>query len=232
MLCREGSSLTLECQASGNPEPTITWKKENSMLPSGLNLASGPAVVLSAVEREDGGLYVCMADNGVGSESRANISLTVLHPPEISIQRSLHTAHNTIRLQLTCTVRAEPRPNLRWYKDTMLLDPSHHRQMETDGERHSLVLHHLKITDFGNYSCLADNGLGSSKASILVSGRPEVVRVTSPHLSLSTTEYTLHWQTVSLLAILDNSIKYRYTSGQFRLTSWGMSLGYTHWCEV
>jgi len=81
--------------------------------------------------------------------------------------------------------------------------------METDGERHSLLLHHLKITDFGNYSCLADNGLGSSKASILVSGRPEVVRVTSPHLSLSATEYSLTWQTVSLLAILDNSIKYR-----------------------
>ena len=160
-MSREGSSLTLECQASGNPEPTITWKKENSVLPSGLKFSSGPAVVISAVERGDGGLYVCMGDNGVGSQSRANISLTVLHPPEISIQRSLRTAHNTIRLHLTCTVQAEPRPSLRWYKDTMLLDPSHHRQMETDGERHSLVLHHLKITDFGNYSCLADNGLGS-----------------------------------------------------------------------
>ena len=209
LVCREGSSLTLECQASGNPEPSITWRKENSVLPSGSPVAAGPAVVLSAVKREDGGLYVCMGDNGVGGQSRANISLTVLHPPEISIQRSLHTAHNTVRLQLTCSVRAEPRPSLRWYKDTMLLDPSHHRQMETDGERHSLLLHHLKITDFGNYSCLADNGLGSSKASILVSGRPEVVRVTSPHLSLSATEYSLTWQTVSLLAILDNSIKYR-----------------------
>ena len=209
MVCREGSSLTLECQASGNPEPSITWKKENSLLPSGLKFQSGPAVVISTVEREDSGLYVCMGDNGVGSQSRANITLTVLHSPEISLERTLHTAHNTIRLQLTCTVRAEPRPDLRWYKDTMLLDPSHHRQMETDGQRHSLVLHHLKITDFGNYTCLADNGLGTSKASILVSGRPEVVRVTSPHISHSSTEYSLHWQTVSLLAILDNSIKYR-----------------------
>ena len=217
LILREGSSLTLECQASGNPEPTITWKKENSVLPSGLKFVSGPAVVISAVERQDGGLYVCMGDNGVGGQSRANISLTVLHPPEISIQRSLRTSHNTIRLHLTCTVRAEPRPSLRWYKDTMLLDPSHHRQMETDGERHSLVLHHLKITDFGNYSCLADNGLGSSKASILVSGRPEVVRVTSPQVSLSATEYSLHWQTVSLLAIQDYSIKYR--SGIERITS-------------
>ena len=98
-MFREGSSLTLECQASGNPEPTITWKKENSLLPSGLKFVSGPAVVISAVERRDGGLYVCMGDNGVGSQSRANISLTVLHPPEISIQRSLHTAHYGLQLQ-------------------------------------------------------------------------------------------------------------------------------------
>ena len=30
LILREGSSLTLECQASGNPEPTITWKKRDS----------------------------------------------------------------------------------------------------------------------------------------------------------------------------------------------------------
>ena len=67
-------------------------------------------------------------------------------------------------------LQAEPRPNVSWYKDTMLLDPSHHRQMETDGSRHSLVLHHLQVTDFGNYTCLADNGLGLDRASIFLSG--------------------------------------------------------------
>lgn len=67
-------------------------------------------------------------------------------------------------------LQAEPRPNVSWYKDTMLLDPSHHRQMETDGSRHSLVLHHLQVTDFGNYTCLADNGLGLDRASMFLSG--------------------------------------------------------------
>ena len=32
-------------------------------------------------------------------------------------------------------------------------------------------MHNLQITDFGNYSCVADNGLGRDRASILLSGQ-------------------------------------------------------------
>ena len=33
-----------------------------------------------------------------------------------------------------------------------------------------MILHNLQITDFGNYSCVADNGLGIERDSLLVSG--------------------------------------------------------------
>ena len=60
---------------------------------------------------------------------------------------------------------------MKWYKDTMLLDPNNNRHMETYGNRHVLILRHVSETDFGNYSCSADNSLGTQRGSIEVSGK-------------------------------------------------------------
>lgn len=45
---REGSSLTLECRASGNPDPVITWNKSSGQTEAGpgdLDI-QGPAVTI------------------------------------------------------------------------------------------------------------------------------------------------------------------------------------------
>ena len=84
-----------------------------------------------SVAREHGGVYTCTADNGVGAGARANISLTVLHSPVISLGQETIRRGRGLRLELECRVEAQPTPEVRWYKDTMLLDPSLTRQMET-----------------------------------------------------------------------------------------------------
>ena len=86
----------------------------------------------------------------MGGAAEANISLTVLHGPVISLeQQTLHRGRG-LRLELECRVEAEPRPEVRWYKDTMLLDPSHSRQMEIrEGNRSGVMIcdHHHHIND-------------------------------------------------------------------------------------
>jgi hypothetical protein len=69
----------------------------------------------------------------------------------------------------------------------MLLDPSDNKQMGSTGKRyvacpipitylykmcrHTLKLQNLAITDFGNYSCMADNSLGRERGFIELSGK-------------------------------------------------------------
>ena len=60
---------------------------------------------------------------------------------------------------------------VKWYRDTMLLDPNESRLMEKFGIRHTLVLRKVAEEDFGNYSCSAENHLGKSRAFIEVSGK-------------------------------------------------------------
>lgn len=57
-----------------------------------------------------------------------------------------------------------------WYRDTMQLDTTERRIMESRGSRHTLVIRKVHPSDFGNYTCVADNQLGKSRKSITLTG--------------------------------------------------------------
>jgi len=105
------------------------------------------------------------------------------------------------RLILECYVK--------WYKDTMLLDPTNNRHMEVYGNRHVLTLKSVKETDFGNYSCMADNSLGRERGSIEVSGRPHRAKILSSNLGFKKDQYNLTWTVDSFLPIEEYRILYR-----------------------
>ncbi|KAM7442277.1 Protein turtle B [Porites harrisoni] len=64
---RVGKNLTLTCNASGDPLPEVTWRKEG-LTPRLFNV-TGPVLVLVNVTREDVGSYKCTAKNKVGEVS-------------------------------------------------------------------------------------------------------------------------------------------------------------------
>ena len=51
---------------------------QNNLLPSGETTANGKSVVIQDVSRHHSGIYVCTADNQVGSPASAEIDLKVL----------------------------------------------------------------------------------------------------------------------------------------------------------
>lgn len=57
-----------------------------------------------------------------------------------------------------------------WYRDTMQLDTTERRIMESRGSRHTLVIRKVQHSDFGNYTCVADNQLGKTRKSVQLSG--------------------------------------------------------------
>lgn len=68
---------------------------------------------------------------------------------------------------------------MRWYKDTMLLEPNNNRHMESFGNRHVLTIRNVRETDFGNYSCAADNSLGRERGYINISGQSTVRKLSN-----------------------------------------------------
>jgi dystroglycan 1 len=61
-----GSRVTLECAATGSPQPTIQWRKKDGFLPRDHELSEG-VLVIPNFQQEDAGEYVCIASNRFGS---------------------------------------------------------------------------------------------------------------------------------------------------------------------
>lgn len=91
---RAGATVTLFCEAEGNPTPTITWKYNGvDRLPSGVQ-ASGNRLVIYNIQSLMDGRYICEANHRFGPPATHEWIITVdnLQPPRnVTIIRSTYS---------------------------------------------------------------------------------------------------------------------------------------------
>ena len=58
-----GGTLKLNCSATGNPQPMISWKKQGGQLPVGRSQQINGSLVIRDISRNDRGNYICIATN-------------------------------------------------------------------------------------------------------------------------------------------------------------------------
>ena len=56
-----GDTVTLNCSATGDPQPVISWKRQGAALPMGRSHRAKDALVLRDLKKEDAGNYICVA---------------------------------------------------------------------------------------------------------------------------------------------------------------------------
>uniref|UniRef100_A0A3P8X280 Cell adhesion molecule 3 n=1 Tax=Cynoglossus semilaevis TaxID=244447 RepID=A0A3P8X280_CYNSE len=66
-LPREGENFYLRCVGNSNPEPmSYLWRKKDDLLPP-MAKADGAFLRFERLNKSDNGVYLCHADNGIGS---------------------------------------------------------------------------------------------------------------------------------------------------------------------
>uniref|UniRef100_A0A1A9WBQ4 Ig-like domain-containing protein n=1 Tax=Glossina brevipalpis TaxID=37001 RepID=A0A1A9WBQ4_9MUSC len=208
VTARKGSTVTLECKASGNPVPTIYWFKKD-VFSGPTHLSDSSTLILENVDRHHAGIYQCSADNGVKERVSMDIQLTILSPPEITVEKSWVHAAEGYDVELVCIVHGDVNSEMMWYQNSFLLDPTDRRSMYPRDDRYSLIIRNFQSSDFGNYSCVADNALGRTKKYIEVSGRPGPADFISPALSGSLDHYNLTWTIESIPPLEEVKLLYR-----------------------
>ncbi|XP_053706380.1 protein turtle homolog A isoform X2 [Synchiropus splendidus] len=152
-----GSDLSLECEATGNPPPTISWSKDGSIIDS---RPENGVLLLKAVNMQSAGQYSCQASNSEGSTT-AVTKVKIKGPPVILIPPRNTSLNISQDAQLQCQAVADP-PNMTyvWQKER---ENVYHREslksrvkILVDG---TLLISRLTPEDSGNYTCMPTNGL-------------------------------------------------------------------------
>ncbi|XP_055678970.1 limbic system-associated membrane protein-like isoform X1 [Lutzomyia longipalpis] len=190
---KKGASVRIECSASGNPTPNITWTRRNNILPNGEERLYSPILSIENMDRHKSGIYICQARNGVGQPASSQVVLHVLYPPEISVETPVVYSGEGEEAMLVCIVHGEAQPEVTWFKETMQLDTTERHIMENRGSRHTLIIRKVHLQDFGNYSCVAENPLGKARQTLALSGKPNTAVFRSAPISQYKDRYNISW---------------------------------------
>ncbi|XP_022101373.1 neurotrimin-like [Acanthaster planci] len=185
----------LYCNASGFPDPTVTWEKVGYYPPMGGSpQVWGDTVLLSNIDEQDAGVYNCTASNGVGTIERS-IEVVVQYLPVVRSPATSIRAGRGQYVSLDCEVSAVPSAEIMWRRDNVTIQTAG-QGLVRDGKQYTtyILVSVDPDEDYGVYRCTASNMMGASFVSIELHGRPLPPRVTSAPKSTRRHAYSLSWQ--------------------------------------
>lgn len=186
-------TVVLECVATGNPRPIISWSRADSKPIDVYNakvLGNGN-LVITDVSTKHSGVYVCRATTpGTRNHTTAAANLTVLVPPNIVEKPESQTRPRAGTARFMCQAEGVPTPRITWLKNGEQVHLNGRIKMYNS----KLVITQIIPEDDAIYQCVAENEQGSvlSLARLIVvmsEDRPSAPR-------------NIHAETISSSAIL------------------------------
>uniref|UniRef100_A0A3P9A439 Neural cell adhesion molecule 1 n=1 Tax=Esox lucius TaxID=8010 RepID=A0A3P9A439_ESOLU len=205
--------ITLTCEASGDPTPTISWsfgrraftegEQASWTRPETYKSLDGNVVVrsharvssltLKYVQFTDAGPYLCTAHNSIGQDQKT-MYLEVRYAPKIQGSVTVYTWEGNAA-NISCEVLAHPGASVVWFRDGQQLPSANATNIKI---YNTPAVSYLEVSpdsqnDFGSYNCTASNVIGvESKEFLLIQAdvpsAPAIERVV-PYSSSAEVEF-------------------------------------------
>ncbi|KAM3625132.1 uncharacterized protein V6R79_007308 [Siganus canaliculatus] len=159
----------LECMATGNPRPIISWSRADSKSIDVYNtkvLGNGN-LIISDIKPQHGGVYICRATTpGTRNYTVATANITVLAPPSFVEWPESLTRPRAGTARFVCQAGGVPMPEITWLKNGKKVHSNGRIKMYNS----KLVINQIIPEDDAIYQCQAENEQGSvlSMARLIV----------------------------------------------------------------
>ncbi|KAL9952195.1 hypothetical protein ACROYT_G039410 [Oculina patagonica] len=179
----EGSQTLIPCKAIGSPVPDINWYttyasyygrvhwsqlRDNSKY----TIHENGSLVIRNVNKQDTLKYKCIASNLVARIAAETIVKIAYLDDLVLYRNKMYVLHNH-ETEVYCKPRGHPEPTITWQKvDNQPLP----KTFAVEGCC-TLKKTRTKLSDSGNYTCIAKNMLGTKtiNVEIIVSEQPEII---------------------------------------------------------
>ncbi|XP_060534576.1 roundabout homolog 2-like [Cylas formicarius] len=109
--------VIFECSVDGDPMPNVIWRRDDGKMPLGrVSILDDKSLQIDNVQPGDEGVYICNADNLVGSVS-AKATLVVYSPPTFVERPKDQTASLNGVVEFHCSATGNPKPSIFWSKE-------------------------------------------------------------------------------------------------------------------
>ncbi|KAL1449078.1 hypothetical protein WDU94_000313, partial [Cyamophila willieti] len=212
-MVMEGDSITLQCKATGIPEPKVEWKREdnrNIVLrytnPNGVQtkterlIQSGEELILHKIERQEMGVFLCIASNNVPPTVSKRFKVQVIFKPKVTATAEFIGVPRGRDVTIECSVESPRNMNNNWFKYTgrislpgeKLLNSTKYYIEEIRTSDYTLlmklIIRNVDYEDFTDYICYCENTIGKHEARIKI--RETHVNIPKTTTTTSTTTTT------------------------------------------
>uniref|UniRef100_A0A8C8EXZ4 Protogenin n=1 Tax=Oncorhynchus tshawytscha TaxID=74940 RepID=A0A8C8EXZ4_ONCTS len=162
-------SAILECMATGNPRPLISWSRADSKSIDVFNtkvLGNGN-LIISDIKPQHGGVYMCRATTpGTRNYTIATANISVLAPPSLVEWPESLTRPRAGTARFVCQAEGVPLPHITWLKNGEKVHSNGRIKMYNS----KLVINQIIPEDDAIYQCQVENEQGSvlSMARLIV----------------------------------------------------------------
>ncbi|XP_059907968.1 peroxidasin-like isoform X2 [Gadus macrocephalus] len=171
-----GESVTLECSATGQPQPRVSWTKgDRTPLPNDarINITPSGGLFIQNTVQEDGGQYTCFASNNVDT-IHAGAHIIVQAVPQFTVTPQDQSALEGHTVDFPCQASGNPQPVIAWTRGNSPLPQDRRHQVLSSG---TLRVSRVAAHDEGQYECQAVSPVGTARAAAQLSIQQRVTPV-------------------------------------------------------
>ncbi|GMR30016.1 hypothetical protein PMAYCL1PPCAC_00211, partial [Pristionchus mayeri] len=172
VIVKKGETAELWCEATGVPQPHITWYKDDIKITETAvdktTETRKATAIFPDVGLEHAAVYTCKAENWAGT-SYKEIGLVVLTAPVITPEKENVTAELRKEVYLNCNASGIPEPVISWVRppNVEIVNNEKYELMGT-----TLAIRNVIEDDAGFYHCIAKSQAGQALGtrSVIIPG--------------------------------------------------------------